>query len=264
MILRALCLVLLAAILSWGTPAFAADARAEARNRYEHCLSLAGLNPAAALGVAAAWTREHGGAAAQHCSAVALVGLKRYSEAAARLDALGGAPGVGELRASLFDQAGNAWLLAGDAARAVASFQAALALSASDPDLYADLARAEAERKDWKTVEADLNAALALAPRRADLLVLRASARHALGKLAAARADVGWALMLKPNAVEALVERGSIARDRGDLRAARADFQAVLKQGAAGEAADAARRNLAALDAADKSAAQPPVPHKKP
>ena len=78
---------------------------------------------------------------------MALVELKRYPEAAARLDALGRAPDMGNLRASVFDQAGNAWMLAGDAAQAVASFSAALALSANDADLYADLARAQAMQK---------------------------------------------------------------------------------------------------------------------
>ena len=233
---------------------------ADPKTQYDHCLSLAALNPAAALGVAGEWVRTRGGPPAEHCSAVALVGLKRYPEAASKLDALGRAPGVGDLRASLFDQAGNAWLLAGDVPRAVASFQAALALSGSDADLYADLARAEAAGGNWRNVEADLNAALALAPKRADLLVLRASARHALGNLKAARADVDWALMLKPNAAEALVERGSIARDRGDMKAARADFQAVLKQGQVGEAADAASRNLQALDAASAKTRRPVKP----
>ena len=70
------------------------------------------------------------------------------------------------------------------------SFQAALALSAGDADLFADLARAQAMRHDWHEVDLDLNAALQLAPRRADLLVLRASARRALQHYAEARADI--------------------------------------------------------------------------
>ena len=63
--------------------------------------------------------------------------------------------------------------------------------------------------------------------------------------------------MLKPNSPDALVERGSIARDRGDMKAARADFEAVLKQGQVGETADAAHRNLQALDAAAAKAPRP-------
>jgi tetratricopeptide (TPR) repeat protein len=221
---------------------------ADAKLRYQNCLSLANLNPTAALGAATEWSKAKGGAPAQHCAAMALVELHRYPDAAARLDALGRAPDLGKLRASVFDQAGNAWMLAGDAAKAAASFSAALALSASDADLYADLARAQAMQKAWPEVESDLNAALGLQPRRVDLLVLRASARAAQGKLEAARDDTNAALKIKPNSAEAMVQRGEIAHGAGDLVGARRDFETALKFVSGGETADAARRGLAALD----------------
>ena len=113
----------LLAVLLCATPALAQwPGGASPKKRYDDCLGLAGYNPAAALGVATQWVQAKGGAPAEHCAAVALVGLKRYAEAGARLDVLGRAPGVGDLRASLLDQAGNAWLLAGDGKRATASF----------------------------------------------------------------------------------------------------------------------------------------------
>jgi tetratricopeptide (TPR) repeat protein len=257
--------LLLVFLVSLTTQVMAANIieRAGEKLRYENCLSLAGLNPSAALGVANKWVDEKGGAPAEHCAAVALVGLKHYTEAGTKLDALGRAPDVGDLRASLFDQAGNAWLLAGDAPQAMASFQAALALSGNDPDLYADLARAQALTKDWHSVEADMNAALSVSPRRYDLLVLRASARHALGNFAAARSDIQAALALKPNYAEALVERGSIARDSGDPAAARADFEAALNAGATGQTGEAARRSLAALDENAKPKPAAPAKAKK-
>ena len=59
------------------------------RQRYEQCLSLANLNPTEALKSAAEWSKAKGGAPAEHCLAMALTELKRYPEAAARLDALG-------------------------------------------------------------------------------------------------------------------------------------------------------------------------------
>ena len=222
--------------------------RADEKLRYQHCLSLANLNPVAALGVATEWSKAKGGAPADHCLAMALVELKRYPEAAARLDALGRAPDMGPLRASVFDQAGNAWMLAGDAGKAVASFSAALALSGNDADLYADLARAQAMRKAWGETEADLNAALAIQPGRVDLLILRASALTAQGKLKQARDDADAALKLRPNSAEALVQRGDIARAAGDVAGARRDFEAALKIAGGGETADAARGGLAELD----------------
>jgi tetratricopeptide (TPR) repeat protein len=198
---------------------------------YRRCLAEAETNPAAALADAEAWVKSAGGVPAEHCAAVALVSLKRYAEAGNRLDKVAGSPAKldASFRVALFDQAGNAWLLAGDGARAVQSFSGALALSAGDPDLYADLARAQAMRRDWQEVVLDLNAALQMAPRRADLLVLRASARHALKHYEDAKADIEAALKLKPGDGDALVERGLLRRQLGDLGGARRDFQAALK-----------------------------------
>jgi tetratricopeptide (TPR) repeat protein len=234
---------LLLAVLPAHAAAPAQNVSAEAR--YQNCLSLANLDPTQALRVSGAWIKEKGGGPAEHCMAMALVELKRYPEAATRLDQLGRAPGMGDLRATIFDQAGNAWMLAGEASKAAASFSAALALSANDADLYADLGRAQAMLKQWSAVESDLNAALALQPRRADFLVLRASARAAQGKLRDARDDADAALKLKPNSPEALVQRGEIARRAGDMANARRDFQAALKVAGTGEAAVAAREGLA-------------------
>jgi len=239
--------LLLAMILPAGAASVLQNA--DAKLRYEHCLSLANLNPNAALTEAAQWQKQKGGSPADHCAAMAMVELKRYPEAATRLDALGRAPGMGEFRPQIFDQAGNAWMLAGDPAKAVLSFSDALALSANDADLYADLARAQAMRKNWSEVESDLNAALAIQPRRADFLVLRASARQAQRKLKPARDDANAALAIKPNYPEAFVQRGEIARDAGDVANARRDFQAALKLASGGETADAARSGLEALDA---------------
>lgn len=247
--------LLLVALLSVTSPAAAATnvvQQAADKLRYENCLREASQHPAIGLALANKWT--DGGPPAQHCAAVALVGLKRYPEAARKLDALGNATGMENLRPAVFDQAGNAWMLAGEIGKAVASFQGALAISSSDPDIYADLARAQAMQADWPAVEADLNAALALDGRRPDLLVLRASARHALNQITAARADIQSALALQPKNAQALVERGAIERDTGDFTHARSDFQAALALKPPAETADSAKRNLAALDVAEKAA----------
>ena len=256
MLPRCLSPVLVVVFLFTVPAAAAPDIRQAAdKLRYDNCLTLAGRDPAAALGVARTWIGEKGGSPAEHCGAVALVGLKRYAEAADKLDALGRAPGMGALRSSLFDQAGNAWMLNGDIDKAVSSFEAGLALTASDPDLYGDLARAHAMQSSWSEVESDLNAALAISPRRADLLVLRASARHAQHHITEARADVQQALALEPKNAEALLERGAIERDTGDFSHAQADFRAALASRPSAETSDAAKRNLAALDQAARDAA---------
>ena len=221
-------------------PAFAADDGA----RYDACLRQVQSNPQAALATANAW--QNGGTAATHCAAVALVGLKRYAEAAAKLDMLARGAGLElKLRGEILGQAGNAWLLAGNAKNAAASFAAELTLNPRDPDAFADEARAKAAQKDWAGAVSNLTAALAIDGRRADLLVLRASARHALGHKVDARADLEKALDLQPGMPDALVERGSMKREGGDVAGARADWQAAAR--AQGEAGDMARQLLSGL-----------------
>ena len=230
-------------------PATALAAPAGDAGRYRACLAMANDAPAGALKEAMAWASKGGGMPAQHCAALALVGMGRCGEAAARLDALARNKEIADadFRATLFDQAGNAWLMAGDGAKAIASLSSALALSGGDPDLFADLARAQAMRKNWGEVDSDLSAALQTDPRRADLLVLRASARRALGRLKDAWSDIEAALKLRPDDGDALVERGLLRKQVGDMGGARRDFQAALKASPSGATAAAARDNLDAL-----------------
>jgi tetratricopeptide (TPR) repeat protein len=213
--------------------------------RYRRCMADSSANPGAALADAESWVRAGGGVPSEHCAALALFNLKRYAEAGTRLDRIASGPATlgAEFRVALFDQAGNAWLMAGDGARAVQSFSGALALSGGDADLFADLARAQAMRRDWREVVMDLNAGLQLSPRRADLLVLRASARRALKNYDEARLDIETALKLKPGDGNALVERGLLRRQLGDIGGARRDFQEALKTGSGAVAAQA-RENL--------------------
>ena len=208
---------------------------------YRRCMADSSANPGAALGDAENWVRSNGGVPAEHCAASALFNLKRYAEAGTRLNRIAAGPAKldMEFRVALFNQAGNAWLMAGDGARAVQSFSGALALSPGDADLFADLARAQAMRRNWQEVVLDLNAALQPSPRRADLLVLRASARRALRRYEEAKLDIDAALKLKPGDGSALVERGLLRRQLGDIGGARRDFQAALKAGPTAIAAEA-------------------------
>jgi tetratricopeptide (TPR) repeat protein len=227
----ALSLVLLAA-----APVRAAE---EDSVHYARCMDLAGRDGAAALADATQWSRAGGGAPAEHCAARALAGLKRYGEAGARLDALARAPFTpAGMRGEIYAQAGNAWLLAGNGAKAAASLRSALTLSAGDADLFADLGRADAMLRNWNDAILDLNAAINLR-RDAGLLVLRASAHRALKDYRAALSDLNAALAIKPGNGDALLERGLLRRDLGDLGGARGDFSAAQKSGSAAVKRDA-------------------------
>jgi tetratricopeptide (TPR) repeat protein len=223
------------------------DENIPGHGRYERCLYLVDHNPRGAYEAASTWFNDTGGTPAAHCAALALVGLGRNAEAAARLDNLGRNSAAGDLvmRSQILDQAGNAWLLAGKGDNAAASFTAALNYSINDPDILADRAQARALNKDWAGAEADLSGAIAVHANRPDLYVLRGSARHAAGKKALALADFNRALDLKPGYADALVERGAMKYESGDLAGARADWQQASSAG--GEAGDAARDRLAAI-----------------
>ena len=149
-------------------------------------------------------------------------------------------------------------MLAGEIAKAVASFQAALMLSANDADIYGDLARAQAMQADWPRWNPISMPRWRSSPGGPIFWCCGPAPVTRQNRIADARADVEAALQMSPKNPDALVERGSIQRDSGDLKGARADFQAALALEAAGETADAARRNLAALDVARRSL--PPNP----
>lgn len=231
----------LAALFVVTPPALAEDMT------YSDCVAMVDRSPKTAEQRAAAWQTHGGGGAAMHCHALALYALNRYDEAARVLDALGRNRDVPENdRASLFDQAGSAWLLADKPKEAVQSFSAALANKPNDLSILADRARAKGLLKDWKGADADLSAALLQDQNRADLLVLRASARWALGRKADAASDVVRSLEVYPDYPPALVERGRMKYSAGDLAGARRDWQKAASTGQGQTAADA-KKYLAGL-----------------
>jgi tetratricopeptide (TPR) repeat protein len=217
---------------------------------YQQCADLAKVDAQAAYNQSLAWHSAGGGAAAQHCQALALTQLRRYTEAAPLFDALGqDRSQQNSIRAQFYSQAGNTWLLAEDGVRADVSFSNALMLSPGDVEVLADRARARAMRKDWRGADADLTAALTRDENRADLLVLRASARHAAGQKAEARADIERALDIFPNYGDALVERGAMKYEDGDAIGAAADWQKVVKMAPRSRAAALAGEYLTETEA---------------
>lgn len=218
------------------------------QTRYDNCLLLIRTAPQNALNAATDWEKSGGGGSAIHCESVALVALRRYADAGSKLDTLARTTTGSADRAALYDQAGNAWLLALRADSALASFTAAIAFKPRDADLYLDRARAFALKPDWISTDNDLTAAIGISPNRADLFVLRASARHAQGKKAEARADIDQALKVSPSNADALQMRGDFKMEAGDQTGAKADWQAVVTQSPRSAAASTARDRLAALN----------------
>ena len=237
--------------------------------QYDECMALAHNSPQQAYDRAKAWRDMGGGFPADHCAAVALVGLKKYSEAALKLQDMAGAmmqadPGM---RAEALEQAGNAWLLDNKPVEAKADFDAALTLKPNDVEILID--RAEAYALNGKFFDAidDLNHVLDLSPKRADALIYRASAYRQLGSLDLALDDATRALTIDPNAVAGLLERGNIRRLKGDRAGAKSDWQRILELDPKSPEAQAARDNLARLakeEAASPNAGPSAAPPGKP
>jgi len=242
---RSTALLLLAAALLRLGPAAAAPG-----SDYASCVSRTQRAPEEALTEAQAWRDQGGGLAARHCLALALVALRRYSDAAKELEALAGdvADKNEATRIGVLGQAGNAWLLAGRPERARPLFAAAIALSPDDPDLRIDRARAAGSLGDFDAALSDLDYAFAVDPERDDALALRASARRRLGDRERALEDAEMALIINPNNTGALLERGILRFLAGDTDGARADWRRLIEAAPGTPAADAARANLKKLD----------------
>jgi len=267
--------LLLAAVLAFGIPgkdvwaASPAPAAVAPSQQYDQCLALAHANPQRAFDEATAWRDAGGGFPADHCAAVALVGLKRFPEAATKLQKLAGAMMQADpaLRGGALEQAGNAWLLAGHPDEAKADFDAALSFKPNDPEILIDRAEANALVGKFFDAVDDLNRALDLVPNRVDALIYRASAYRQLDSLDLALDDAERALTLKPDAVTGLLERGNIRRLKGDLAGAKADWLRIAQLAPNSPEAIAAKDNLARADdpkAASSDSAAKSGPRAKP
>jgi tetratricopeptide (TPR) repeat protein len=235
-----------------GTAVLPRSAEADAEN-YARCMKLAQQKPREAQTLAQAWLAHGGAHPADHCAAVALIALGRYQEGAARLQALARAMTIGptELRADVLDQAGQAWLLAGDPARAYTAAGEAVALQPNDSDLLIDRAEAAASAGYFDRAIADLDRVLKAHPDRVDALIYRASAYRALDRLDPARADLEKALAEAPHSAAALLERGNIRRLEGDPAGARGDWEEVGHIAPGSPEDMAARANLEHLASGD-------------
>ncbi len=228
------------------TPPGDTVASEEDAGRYSECMSLARTAPEEAQKKALEWTRQGGGDAADHCLAVALLGLGRYEMSARSLEALSERTRKARpsLSVELLGQAANAWLIAGKPQAAYAAQTRALKERPGDVEILIDRSIALASSaRYWEALD-DLNAVLDLAPGRVDALIFRAAAYRRLDTLELAEDDIARVLGLAPENVDGLLERGIIRRLKGDIGGAQADWMAILRIAPDSPAAEYARLNI--------------------
>ena len=219
-------------------------------DQYESCLAMLPTDPEGAQALAETWQTAGGGDAADHCLALARIELGDPADGATLLEKIGAdSHGAAVARASIYGQATQAWLMAGDSSRAFAAATLALSLSSDDPDLLFDRSVAAGSLERWQDAVDDLTHALDLDPRRPDAMVLRGSAWRHLGKLDLAADDIAHALTMDPQNAEGLLERGIIRQRRNDAAGARTDWEQAIALAPDSPTADLAQQNLALLEA---------------
>ena len=212
-------------------------------------MGLAKSKPQKGFDAAITWIGLGGGDAAKHCQAVALLELKQYQEAATRQETLARkirAPKA--FRASLFGQAGQAWLMADNLVHAMKILTAAIKLDPKNLNFYVDRAQIAAVQKDYKRALNDLDKVLEEEPVYVDALVFRASAKRQLNQTDSAAVDIGQALAKNEDHLEGLLERGMLRRMLNDISSARSDWLKIIKLAPDSETARFAQENIQNMD----------------
>lgn len=219
-------------------------------SRYRDCLALAQKDGPAGFGMANTWLDEGGGVYARHCLALSLITMGKPEPAAGMLDALAGdlERDRPELVPDVLAQAAQAWVGAGDPARALKDLDRAITLKPRDAELLVDRAALKGEQSQHQEALRDLDAALAIEPRNLAALVYRGAAHRALSQFDQAAKDLDNAVQIAPDDPQARLERGILRSTTGDPKGARADWLALLQRHPDTAEAQTARARLEAMD----------------
>jgi tetratricopeptide (TPR) repeat protein len=222
------------------------------KNRYRACLAETRTAPAKAVGRAQSWLGSGGGIDAAQCLGLAWAAQEKWPEAAAAFDAAArdAESRQDRRRGDLLVEAGNAWLAAGDAARAVRAFDSALATGLLAPrlqgEVHLDLARAAVARNDAGAARIHIDKGLALVPGDAFGWYLSAALARRQNDLALAREHIAKAAGLAPEDAAILLEAGNIAGVSGEKDAALGLYARAARVAPDSDAGKAARAALAA------------------
>ena len=235
------------------SPAAMGQTGEDASPSYARCIDLVKTAPGAAMDMGLALDRSGAKLGSRHCQAMALIRLQQYATAAGLLESLARSddPAIGDRRAGLWAQTGQALSLAGQPGRAIAAFSEALRLNPADRELFIDRAIARFDAGQYQASADDLGQAIAAFPTRSQPYLLRARALRKLGEMAAALVDVEEVLVMEPMNAQAFFERGLIRELSDAHEASRLDWQHVIEIAPASRWAELARENLRRSDAAE-------------
>lgn len=219
---------------------------------YRACLARVQDDPAQAVAIANDWLVKGGGMFARQCAGQAYAALGQWDAAAAAFAeaAQEAETGIDPRRADFWVQAGNAWLAAGDGAKAREAFDKALATALLTPQLrgevHLDRARAGVLLNDIGGARADLDRGLELVPEDPFGWYLSSALALKEGLLARAQDDIAEAVRLAPDDPNLLVHAGNVAGISGEVEAAKGLYARAIRIAPESEAARRAEAALAA------------------
>ena len=196
--------------------------------RYDRCVGLAQSDPAAAQADAGRWRIAGGRYLAQQCSGIAHATAGNWVSAAAAFTDAAHAAEIAkdDVASGYWAQAGNAWLAAGEPAKARAALDAALATPAltglQRGEAQLDRARALVAADDLAGARGDIDSALTNAAADPLAWLLSATLARRVKDLPRARHDIAEALKRAADDASVQLEAGNIAAMGGNEAAARA------------------------------------------
>lgn len=223
--------------------------------RFQSCAALVKSQPENGVASANDWLLKGGGLLARQCLGLGYTALQRWAPAAAAFEQ---AARDAETRrdgraADFWVQSGNAWLAAGDGAKAKAAFDAALAAGSLAAELrgevHLDRARASVQVGDLAAARADMDRGLELVPGDPFAWYLSSALALREDDLARAREHSAKAVALAPDDADVLLHAGNVARAGGEAEAAKGFYTRAAAAAPGSVAAKSAQAALAAPQA---------------
>jgi tetratricopeptide (TPR) repeat protein len=242
-----------------------APAPQDANARLRACMDLVRTAPRQAAVEAQAWAEEQGAPRllARRCLGLAFAAQEQWAAAAtvydqaARDAEAANDPGRAGFRA----QAGNAWLAAGEAQRALQALDAALTATglsqAQRGQALLDRARAQVALGHADRARADLDGALQLVPSEAIAWYLSAALARRAADLPRAASDIARARQLAPEDPDILLLAGTIIGQGGNMNEAYALYRRVVELAPDSEAGRQAAASLATVREFEEDAPAP-------
>lgn len=222
--------------------------------RWERCVELAVDAPAEGIAEANRWRLAGGRFLAEQCRGMAYARQQRWVSAGGAFETAAREAEVArDRRASKYwAQAGNAWLAAGEAAKARTALDAALATGTLEGlelgEAHLDRARALVASGDLAGARSDLDKALVHAAKDPMAWLLSANLARRTGNVPLAREHIAKAVEMAGDDASVQLEAGNIAavaRDEAGAKAAWTRAAQLAPDGPIGASARAALQQFA-------------------